>query len=101
MAFEEVYEAIIKLPIGKKPCTVAITRNGDGTFDGEFTVLNSTAPITNGKIDENGNYSGECKITTILGTQEAETEGRIHDGVIDANAKSRLGVMPLKSKELW
>ena len=31
---EETYEAVIKLPIGRKPCTVAITRNGDGAFDG-------------------------------------------------------------------
>ena len=98
---EETYEAVIKLPIGRKPCTVAITRNGDGAFDGEFTVLNSTAPITKGKIAEDGNYTGECKITTILGTMEATTEGRIYDGKIDACAKCRLGVLPLKSKELW
>lgn len=98
---EEIYEAIIKLPIGKKPCMVAITRNGDGTFDGEFTVLNSTALIENGKIDDEGNYTGDCKITTILGTMEAETEGKIADGKIDACAKCRLGVLPLKSKELW
>ena len=93
---EGTYEAVIKLPIGRKPCTVAITRNGDGAFDGEFTVS-----ITNGKIDEDGNYTGECKITTILGTMEATTEGRIYDGKIDACAKCRLGVLPLKSKELW
>lgn len=98
---EEIYEAIIKLSIGKKPCMVAITRNGDGTFDGEFTVLNSTALIENGKIDDEGNYTGDCKITTILGTMEAETEGKIADGKIDACAKCRLGVLPLKSKELW
>lgn len=98
---EETYEAVIKLPIGRKPCTVAITRNGDGTFDGEFTVLNSTAPITNGKIDEDGNYTGECKITTILGTMEATTEGRIYDGKIDAWRQVPPGVLPLKSKELW
>ena len=58
---EETYEAIIKLPIGKKPCTVAITRNGDGTFDGEFTVLNSTAPITNGKIARRGQLHGRVQ----------------------------------------
>ena len=98
---EEIYEAIIKLPIGKKPCTVKISRNGDGTFDGEFTVLGSTAPITDGTIDDEGNYEGACKITTILGTMEATTEGKIGDGKIDGCAKCRLGVLPLKSAELW
>lgn len=101
MAEKETYEAIIKLPIGKKPCTLVIENNGDGTFDGEFTVLGSTAPVTNGKIDEDGNYSADCTITTILGTLEATTEGRIHDGMIDGVAKSRMGVMPVKSEALW
>ncbi len=80
----EVYEAIIKLPIGKKDCRITIDRHEDGTFDGTFTVLNSTAPITEGRIDAEGNYSGACEITTILGTMEATTEGRIFDGKIDA-----------------
>jgi hypothetical protein len=98
---EEIYEAKIKLPIGRKDCTVALTRNEDGTFKGEFTVLGSTAPITNGKIDEEGNYSGECSITTMLGTLEATTEGRVWDGKIEGVAKSRAGVMQIKSLELW
>lgn len=98
---KETYEAIIKLPIGKKDCTVEIDPKGDGTFEGTFTVLGSTAPITDGKIDDEGNYSGACTITTILGTMDATTEGRIYDGKIDGNAKCRIGVMPVKSKELW
>jgi len=98
---EETYEAIVKLPIGKKPCTLSLTRNGDGTFDGEFTVLNSTAPVTDGKIDDDGNYSCNCTITTILGTMEGVAEGRIYDGKIDGCAKCRLGVLPMKSAELW
>ena len=98
---EEVYEGKIKLPMGKKDFKLTITRNGDGSFDGEFTVLGSTAPITDGKIDDEGNYTGACKITTILGTQEATTEGRVHDGLIDGVAKCRMGVLPLKSNELW
>ena len=98
---EEVYEGKIKLPMGKKDFKLTITRNGDGSFDGEFTVLGSTAPITDGKIDDEGNYTGACKITTILGTQEATTEGRDHDGLIDGVAKCRIGVLPLKSNELW
>ena len=97
----EVYDAIIKLPIGKKECQVTIDRHDDGTFDGTFTVLDSTAPIVDGKIDADGNFSGGITITTILGTQEATTEGRIYDGKIDALAKSRLGVTSLKSPELW
>ena len=97
----EVYDAIIKLPIGKKECQVTIDRNGDGTFDGTFTVLDSTAPIVDGKIDDEGNFSGGITITTILGTQEATTEGRVANGQIDAKAKSRLGVTSLKSPELW
>ncbi len=36
---EEVYEGKIKLPMGKKDFKLTITRNGDGSFDGEFTVL--------------------------------------------------------------
>ena len=98
---EEVYEGKIKLPMGKKDFKLTITRNGDGSFDGEFTVLGSTAPITDGKIDDEGNYTAACKITTILGTQEATTEGRVHDGLIDGVAKCRIGVLPLKSNELW
>ncbi len=101
MAGKETYEAIIKLPIGKKPCTLKVSRAGDGTFEGEFTVLGSTAPITNGRIDDEGNYTGECKITTILGTMEAQTEGRLRDGLIDGCAKCRIGVLPVKSAELW
>lgn len=101
MAATETYDAIIKLPIGKKPCTLTVTRNGDGTFDGEFTVLGSTAPVTNGKIDDEGNYTADCTITTILGTLEATTEGRIHDGKIEGVAKSRMGVMQVKSEDLW
>jgi len=97
----EVYDALIKLPIGKKDCQVVIDRKGDGTFEGTFSVLGSTAPITEGKIDDEGNYSGACKITTILGTMESTTEGKIIDGKIDGCAKNRLGVMPIKSKELW
>ena len=97
----EVYDALIKLPIGKKDCQVVIDRKDDGTFEGTFTVLGSTAPITDGKIDAEGNYTGACTITTILGTLEATTEGRIIDGKIDGCAKSRMGVMPIKSKELW
>lgn len=45
----ETYEAIIKIPIGKKPCTLTIDRKGDGTFEGEFSVLGSTAPVGNGR----------------------------------------------------
>lgn len=101
MAEKEIYDAIVKLPIGKKPCTLTMVRNGDGTFDGEFTVLGSTAPVTNGKIDEEGNYTADCTITTMLGTLEATTEGRIVDGKVDGVAKSRMGVMPIKSEELW
>lgn len=98
---EETYEGKIKLSMGKKDFKLVIARNGDGTFEGEFTVLGSTAPVTNGKIDDEGNYSGECVITTIPGTQEATTEGRVHDGLIDGVAKCRIGVLPLKSTELW
>ncbi|MDO4291497.1 MAG: hypothetical protein Q4C41_09755 [Eggerthellaceae bacterium] len=97
----ETYEAIIKIPMGKKPCTFTIDRKGDGTFEGEFTVLGSTAPIHNGKIDDDGNYSCDCAITTFLGTMESVAEGRIHDGLIDGVAKARIGVLPMKSKELW
>lgn len=98
---KETYDAVIKLPIGKKECTVMVERAGDGTFEGTFAVLGSTAPITEGRIDEAGNYSGACTITTMLGTMEAVTEGRIFDGKIDGVAKCRIGVLPLKSKELW
>jgi hypothetical protein len=100
---EEVYDAIIKLPVplGKKECKVALTRKEDGSFDGEFTVLDATAPITNGKIDADGNFSGACSITTIMGTMDAATEGKITDGKIEGAAKCRLGTMPYKSAELW
>ena len=97
----EVYDAIIKLPMGKKECQITIDRNGDGTFEGTFSVLGSTAPITDGKIDEEGNFSGGITITTILGTQVATTEGKVYDGKIEATAKSRLGVTSVKSPELW
>lgn len=36
---EETYEGKIKLPMGKKDFKLVIARNGDGTFEGEFTVL--------------------------------------------------------------
>ena len=97
----EVYDAIIKLPMGKKECQVTIDRHGDGTFDGTFSVLGSTAPFNNGKIDEEGNFSGGITITTMLGTQVAEAEGKISNGTIDARAKSRLGSTFIKSPELW
>ena len=97
----EIYDAIIKLPMGKKECQVTIDRHGDGTFDGTFSVLGSTAPFTDGKIDAEGNFTGGITITTMLGTQVAEAEGRISDGKIDARAKSRLGTTTLKSPELW
>lgn len=97
----EVYEGKIKLPMGKKDFKLTIDRNGDGTFDGEFTVLGSTAPVTDGKIDDEGNFSAACTITTILGTMEGETEGRVYDGLIDGVAKARIGVLPMKSAELW
>ena len=98
---EEIYEAIAKLPIGKKPCTLTIRRNGDGTFDGTFSVLGSTAPVTDGKIDDEGNYTCACTITTMLGTMEGIAEGRVFDGKIDGVAKARIGVIPMKSAELW
>lgn len=101
MSEKMTYEAIIKLPIGKKPCTIVMDPKGDGTFEGEFTVLGSTAPITDGTIDADGNYTGACTITTILGTMEATTEGRVFDGKIDGVAKCRIGVLPVKSEELW
>ena len=97
----ETYEAIIKIPIGKKPCTITIDRKGDGTFEGEFSVLGSTAPVTDGKIDDEGNFSCGCTITTILGTMEGVAEGRVYDGLIDGVAKARIGVMPMKSESLW
>ena len=97
----ETYEAIIKIPIGKKPCTITIDRKGDGTFEGEFSVLGSTAPVTDGKIDDEGNFSCGCTITTILGTMEGVAEGRVYDGLIDGVAKARIGVMPMKSASLW
>ena len=97
----EIYDAIIKLPMGKKDCQVIIDRHDDGTFDGTFSVLGSTAPITEGKIDAEGNFSGGITITTMLGTQVATTEGRIFDGKIEATAKSRLGTTSLKSPDLW
>ncbi|MCL2826366.1 MAG: hypothetical protein FWD72_03065 [Eggerthellaceae bacterium] len=97
----ETYDAIIKLPMGKKECQVTIDRKDDGTFDGTFSVLGSTAPITDGKIDAEGNFSGGITITTMLGTQVATTAGRVHDGQIEASAKSRLGTTTLKSPELW
>ena len=98
---EEIYEAIVKLPIGKKPCTFTINRNGDGTFDGTFSVLGSTAPVSDGKIDDEGNYSCACTITPMLGTMEGVAEGRVFDGKIDGVAKARIGVLPMKSAELW
>ncbi|MGI6217137.1 MAG: hypothetical protein ACOYIK_05945 [Coriobacteriales bacterium] len=98
---EEVYDAIIKLPMGKKECRLTINRNGDGTFDGEFTVLNSTAPVSDGKIDDEGNFSCGCTITTILGTMEGRAEGKVFDGKIDGVAKARIGVLPMKSADLW
>ena len=97
----ETYEAIIKIPIGKKPCTLTVDRKGDGAFEGEFSVLGSTAPIKNGRIDDEGNYSCDCTITTILGTMEGVAEGRIHDGLIEGVAKARIGVLEMKSAELW
>lgn len=97
----ETYEAIVKIPIGKKPCTLTIDRQGDGTFVGEFSVLGSTAPIKDGKIDDDGNFGCGCTITTMLGTMEGVAEGRVYDGLIDGVAKARIGVMPMKSKELW
>lgn len=97
----EIFDAIIKLPMGKKECQVTIDRHDDGTFDGTFSVLGSTAPITEGKIDAEGNFSGGITITTMLGTQVATTEGKIFDGKIEATAKSRLGTTSLKSPELW
>jgi len=97
----ESYSAIIKLPIGKKPCTVTIERHGDGTYTGDFSVLGSTAPMLNGRIDEAGNFSCDCTITTILGTMEATAEGHVENGLIEGNAKCRMGVMEMKSKELW
>ena len=98
----ETYDAIIKLPIGKKPCTVTIERRGDGTFDGTFSVLGATAPTTDGKIDDEGNFSCDCTITTIMGTMEATAEGRVRpDGLIEGDAKCRMGVMEMKSRELW
>ncbi|MCL1798689.1 MAG: hypothetical protein FWG23_02965 [Eggerthellaceae bacterium] len=96
----EEYDAIIKLPMGKKDCQITIDRHGDGTFDGTFTVLGSTAPFTNGKIDGEGNFSAGLTITTMLGTQVAEAEGKISDGKVDARAKSRLGTTYIKSPEL-
>lgn len=97
----ETYDAIIKLPMGKKECQITIDRHDNGTFDGTFSVLGSSAPITNGKIDAEGNFSGGFTITTMLGTQVAEAEGKISDGRIDARAKSRLGSTQVKSPELW
>lgn len=98
---EEVYNALVKLPIGKKPCTLTMERNGDGTFNGQFTVLGSTAPVSDGKVDEEGNFSCGCTITTMLGTMEGVAEGRVFDGKIDGVAKARIGVLPMKSEELW
>lgn len=97
----ETYDAIIKLPIGKKECTLTFDRKGDGTYEGDFACLGSSAPVKNGKIDDDGNFSAECTITTILGTMEGTAEGRIFDGMIDGVAKARIGVLPLKSPELW
>ena len=97
----EVYEAIIKIPIGKKPCKLTINRKGDGTFEGEFTVLGSTAPVSDGKIDDEGNFTCGCTITTILGTMDGVAEGRVYDGLIDGVAKARIGVLEMKSAELW
>ena len=98
---EEVYEAIAKLPIGKKKCTLTINRDGEGGFTGDFSILGSTAPIANGKIDDEGNYSCECTITTMLGTMNGVSEGRVYDGLIDGVAKARIGVIPMKSESLW
>lgn len=95
------YEAIIKLPIGKKKCTLTIDPKGDGTFEGTFEVLGSSAPVANGKIDEDGNFSCDCTITTMLGTMQGVAEGRVFDGKIDGVAKARIGVLPMKSAELW
>ena len=97
----ETYEAIIKIPIGKKPCTLTIDRTGAGTVEGEFSVLGSTAPIGNGKIDDEGNFTCDCTITTILGTMEGVAEGRVWDGLVDGVAKARIGVLPMKSESLW
>lgn len=98
---EEVYNALVKLPIGKKPCTLTMERNGDGTFSGQFTVLGSTAPVSDGKIDDEGNFSCGCTITTMLGTMEGVAEGCVFDGKVDGVAKARIGVLPMKSEELW
>lgn len=95
------YDAIVKLPIGKKGCTLAIEPAGDGAFTGEFTVLGSTAPVSDGKIDDEGNFGCGCTITTMLGTMEGVAEGRVFDGKLDGQAKARIGVLPMKSKELW
>ena len=97
----ETYKAIIKIPIGKKPCTLTMERHGDGTFEGSFSVLGSTAPVQDGTIDADGNYTCKCTITTILGTMESVAEGRVHDGLVEGVAKSRMGVMQMKSAELW
>lgn len=98
---EEVYNAVAKLPIGKKPCMLTMERNGDGTFSGQFTVLGSTAPVSNGMVDDEGNFSCGCTITTMLGTMEGVAEGRVFDGKLDGVAKARIGVLPMKSEELW
>lgn len=99
---QETYNALIKLPIGKKRCTLVIERHEGGTFDGTFSVLGSTAPVVDGKIDEEGSYTGACTITTPLGTLSAVTEGHITpEGFIEGVAKSRMGVMQIKSEELW
>lgn len=97
----ETYDALLKMPMGKKECCLTVERNGDGTFDGTFTVFDATAPIKDGKIDEEGNFTCSFTITTVLGTTDASGEGRLFDGKIDGKMKNRMGTAPIKSHDLW
>jgi hypothetical protein len=102
---ETSYDALLKLPMGKKEATIVINEHGEGTpegnFEGSFTVLDSTAPFVNGKISEDGTYSAQCTITTIMGTTDVEAEWKIIDGKIDGSVKNRMGRSPLKAPDLW
>lgn len=97
----ETYDALLKMPMDKKECTLTIDRQGDGTFEGTFTVFGSTAPIVDGKIDDDGNFTCAFTITTIMGTTDAVGEGRVFDGKIDGKMKNKMGIAPIKSADLW
>lgn len=95
------YPIMLKLPMGKKEGELTIDDHGDGTFSGTFTILGSTADLQNCKVDEDGLYTADGELTTILGTTDMQLEWRIVDGKIDGQGKNRMGRSFMKDLSLW